>query len=155
MLIVIKNKWQTSRQEYAYWHWLCNVWFQLLTAKSVSGDSSAVRALDSWSKGRWFESRRSGGRIFFSRVKVLCWFLFCYSPLHPPPLHPPSRVTAVARKISQSFCQKCRWQVTAKYTCTLPMRLWMKWHCKLVHGCIVYTERRPRRHQLCNSQERC
>ena len=25
------------------------------------------------------------------------------------------RVTAVARKRSQSFCQKCRWQVAAKH----------------------------------------
>ena len=43
-------------------------------------------------------------------------------------------VTAVARKRSRSFCHKCRWQVTAKHTHTLPMWLWMKWHCNLVHG---------------------
>ena len=49
---------------------------------------------------------RNGGRIFFSRVDFLCWLLFRY-PFHP-------RVTAVARKKSRSFCQKCRWQVTAK-----------------------------------------
>ena len=49
---------------------------------------------------------RSSGRIFFSRVDFLCWLLFRY-PFHP-------RVTAVARKRSRSFCQKCRWQVTAK-----------------------------------------
>ena len=30
------------------------------------------------------------------------------------PFHP--RVTTVARKKSRSFCQKCRWQVTAKQT---------------------------------------
>ena len=48
----------------------------------------------------------NGGRIFFSRVDFLCWLLFRY-PFHP-------RVTAVARKKSRSFCQKCRWQVTAK-----------------------------------------
>ena len=29
----------------------------------------------------------------------------------------PPRVTAVALKRSQSFCQKCRWQVTAEHTC--------------------------------------
>ena len=50
---------------------------------------------------------RSDGRIFFSRVDFLCWLLFLYS-FHP-------RVTAVARKSSRSFCQKCRWQVTAKH----------------------------------------
>ena len=38
------------------------------------------------------------------------------------------RVTAVARKRSWSFCQKCRWQVTAKHAYTLRMWLCMKWH---------------------------
>ena len=85
--------------------------------------------------------RRSGRKKKkFSRVDFLCWLLFRY-PFHP-------RVTAVASKRSRSFCQKCRWQVTAKYTCTLPMWLWLKWHCKLVHGCMVYTELAPRRQQI-------
>ena len=44
---------------------------------------------------------------FFSRVDFLCWLLFRY-PFH-------TRVTAVACKRSRSFCQKCRWQVTAKH----------------------------------------
>ena len=48
----------------------------------------------------------SGRIIFFSRVDFLCWLLFQYL-FHP-------RVTTVARKRFQSFCQKCRWQVTAK-----------------------------------------
>ena len=92
---------------------------------------------------------RSGGRIFFSRVNFLCWLLFRY-PFHP-------RVTAVVRKRSQSFCQKCRWQVTAKNTYTLPMWLWMKWNCNLVHGWMVYTEPAPKRqhftwYQPCNTQ---
>ena len=54
-------------------------------------------------------------RIFFSRVDFLCWLLFRY-PFHP-------RVTTVARKKSRSFCQKCRWQVTAKHAYTL--RMWI------------------------------
>ena len=53
----------------------------------------------------------NGGIIFFSRVDFLCWLLFRY-PFHP-------RVTTVARKKSRSFCQKCRWQVTAKHAYTL------------------------------------
>ena len=53
----------------------------------------------------------NGGRIFFSRVDFLCWLLFRY-PFHPC-------VTTVARKKSRSFCQKCRWQVTAKHAYTL------------------------------------
>ena len=51
---------------------------------------------------------RSRGRIFFSRVDFLCWLLFRY-PFQP-------YVTAVARKRSKSFCQKCRWHVLAKHT---------------------------------------
>ena len=58
----------------------------------------------------------NGGRIFFSRVDFLCWLLFRY-PFHP-------RVTTVARKKSRSFCQKCRWQVTAKHAYTL--RMWIE-----------------------------
>ena len=45
------------------------------------------------------------------------------------------RVTAVkvARKKSWSFCQKCRWQVTAKYTCTLHIYIYLRnyVHCHL------------------------
>ena len=36
--------------------------------------------------------------------------LLLHYPFHSP-------VTAVARKRSQSFCQKCRWQVTAENVC--------------------------------------
>ena len=69
---------------------------------------------------------RSGGRFFFSRVDFLCW-LWCRYPFHP-------RVTAVARKRSRSFCQKCRWQVTAKDAYTLRMWLCMKWHGAWLYG---------------------
>ena len=69
---------------------------------------------------------RSGARILFSRVDYLCWLLFRY-PFH-------SRVTAVARKRSRSFCQKCRWQVTVKHAYTLRMWLCMKWHGAWLYG---------------------
>ena len=69
---------------------------------------------------------RSGGRIFYSRVNFLCWLLFQY-PFHP-------HLTAVARKRPQSFCQKCRWQVTAKHAYTLRMWLCMKWHGAWLYG---------------------
>ena len=68
----------------------------------------------------------SGGRIFFSMVNFLCWLLFRYL-FHP-------RVTAVAQKRSQSFCQKCRWQVTVKHANTLRMWLCMKWHGAWLYG---------------------
>ena len=69
---------------------------------------------------------RSGGIILFSMVNFLCWLSFRY-PFHP-------RVTAVARKRSRSFCQKCRWQVTAKHAYTLSMWLCMMWHGVWLHG---------------------
>ena len=58
--------------------------------------------------------------VCFSRVNFLCWLLSPY-PFHPC-------VTAVARKKSQSFCQKCRWPVTAKHAFTVRVWLCMKWH---------------------------
>ena len=60
-------------------------------------------------------------------VDFLWWLLFRY-PFHP-------RITAVARKRSQSFCQKCRWQVTAKHAYTLRMWLCMKWSWCMVVWC--------------------
>ena len=65
-----------------------------------------VRAPDSRSKGRGFESlhERRENFLFQGQLSVLTLFRY---PFHP-------RVTAVARKRSRSFCQKCRWQVTTK-----------------------------------------
>ena len=88
---------------------------------------------------RWLEHRTrdwkvagsnpcwNGGRIFFSRVDFLCWLLFRY-PFHP-------RVTTVARKKSRSFCQKCRWQVTAKHAYTLRMWILLNRASALVTTC--------------------
>ena len=82
-----------------------------LTIIMGSMDSSGVRlrAPDLWLKGLRF---KSGGRLFFSRVNFLYWLSFHFQyPFHPC-------ATAVAYchtcncKKSQSFCQKCSWQVT-------------------------------------------
>ena len=95
----------------------------------------------SWGAGiaQWLEHRTrdwkvagsnpcwNGGRIFFSRVDFLCWLLFRYL-FHP-------RVTAVARKKSLSFCQKCRWQVTAKHAYTLRMWILLNRASALVTTC--------------------
>ena len=59
-------------------------------------------------------------------VNFLCWLLFRY-PFHPC-------VTAVARKRPRSFCQKHRWQVTAKHAYTLHIWLCMKWHAAWLYG---------------------
>ena len=69
---------------------------------------------------------RSSGKIFFSKVNFLCCLLFWY-PFHP-------RVTTVTCKRPRSCCQKCRWQVTAKYACTLHIWLCMKWHGAWLYG---------------------
>ena len=112
-----------------------------------SGDSSVV--VEHWTREQkvlGLSLSRSRGNISPSRVNILCWLLFL-CPFQP-------HVTAAAHKRSQSLCQKCKWQVTAKYACTLPMWLWTKWHHKLVHGCMVYTEHALRHnsftwHQAC------
>ena len=69
----------------------------------------------------------NSGRIFFSRVDFLCWLLFQYL-FHPC-------VTTVARKRSRSFCQKCRWQVTAKHAYTLHMWILLNRASALVTTC--------------------
>ena len=74
----------------------------------------------------------NGGRIFFSGVDFLCWLLFRY-PFHP-------RVTTVARKKSRSFCQKCRWQVTAKHAYTLRMWILLNRASALVTTCPEYVK---------------
>ena len=75
-------------------------------------------------------SCRSGGRIFFSRVKFLCWLLFRY-PFH-------LRVTAVARKrpghSAKSAGGRLQLKTHTPYVCGFA---WSD----MVHGCMVYTER--------------
>ena len=94
--------------------------FWRMTVAWGGGDSSVVKAPDSWLKGRGFTNPcRSGGRIFFSRADYLCWLLFRYA-FHP-------RVTAVARK-------SAGWQVTVKHAYTLRMWLCMKWHGAWLYG---------------------
>ena len=112
-----------------------------------SGDSLVVRESDLWSKGPGFECWQERRENFLLQGQLSVLTLISVSI--------PPRVTTVAHKRSWSFCQKCRWQVTAKHTYTLPMWLWMKWHCNLVHGWMVYTELAPKRqhftwHQPCN-----
>ena len=90
------------------------------------GDSSVVRAPYLWFKGRGFESLQERWENFPLQDDFLCWLLFRY-PFH-------SRVTAVARKRTRSFCQKCGWQVTAKHAYTLRMWLCMNWHGAWLYG---------------------
>ena len=119
-----------------------------------------VRAPDLRSKGHGFESLHELPENFrlqgqhFSADSGL--FRCSFDP----------RVTAVARKRSRSFCQRYRWQDTAKPphihphppTSTLPMWVWMKYHCKVVYGCMtVHTQlvasRRQRFHVVAVMQQ--
>ena len=124
-------------QNYLQAHWINSTVFGILRLGTFHGSqlnwlgAGIAQWLEHWTRDRKVAGSnpcRSGGRIFFSRVSFLCWLLFRY-PFHP-------NVTAVTRKRPRSFCQKCRWQVTAKHAYTLCMWLCMKWH-----GCMVYTER--------------
>ena len=77
-----------------------------------------VRAPDLSSKDCRFESLQEWWETFLlhGQLAVLTRISVSVSP----------HVTAVACKRSESFCQKCRRQVTAKHTCTLHMWLYMK-----------------------------
>ena len=66
-------------------------------------------------------------------------------------------VTALARKRSRSFYQKCRWQITAKHTCTYADGFaWsnsVKW--RMVVWCAQNVRQKRQRfawHQPCNNQ---
>ena len=76
-----------------------------------SWDSLLVRALDLWLKGCKFESQQEWWENFLLQSQ-LCVLTLIQCPFHP-------RVTTVAHKRPQSFCQKCRWQVTPKHVHTL------------------------------------
>ena len=87
--------------------------YRFLFRYSANGsrDSLLVRAPDSRSKGCEFESRQERRGNFLLQSK-LCVLTLIRCPFHP-------LVTAVARKRSRSFCQKCKWQVTSKHAYTL------------------------------------
>ena len=82
---------------------------EMLSGLEEEGSSMAqlVRAPDFRSKGCEFESRQER-RGDFSSPELLSVLTFIRRLFH-------LRVTAVARKKSRPFCQKCRWQVAPKY----------------------------------------
>ena len=91
------------------------------------GDSLVVRAPDSWLKGRGFESLLERRENFLLQGRLSVLTLISVSV--------PPRVTTVARKKSRSFCQKCRWQVTAKHAYTLRMWILLNRASALVTTC--------------------
>ena len=98
--------------------WRAVRWGHVHAWQQGSEDSSVVIAW--WSKGRRFESLQEGWKNFLLQGQLSVLTLISMSV--------PPRVTAVVRKRPRSFCQKCKWQVTAKHAYTLRMWLCMKWH---------------------------
>ena len=101
-------------------------WSIIIQHNPGGGDSSVVRAPDSWMKGRGFVSLQEPRENFLLQGQLSVLTLLSVSV--------PPRATSVARKRSRSFCQKCRWQVTAKHASTLRMWLCMKWHGAWLYG---------------------
>ena len=97
--------------------------------------SPVVRAPDSWLKGYRFKSLQERWENFLLQGQLCVLTLISLSV-------PPS-VTAVARQRSQSFCQKCRWQLNTHtpYVCGFA---WSD----MVHGYMVYRELAPRWQQF-------
>ena len=111
--------WRQVRESLTYAH--------MTSGTGGGGDGSVVRAA-----GLVIERSRvripagTAGEFSSPGSTLLFWYQF-----HP-------RVTAVASKRSRSFCQKCRWQVTAKHAYTLRM-----WFCMKRHGAWLYGVHRP------------
>ena len=99
-------------------------WVVLLFAENNNNDMNLV-AVTYTTKNVWKWKGRGGG-LAPSRSDVYVWLLAL----------PWVTVgtTTVARKRSRSFCQKCRWQVTAKHAYTLRMWLCMMWHGAWLYG---------------------
>ena len=144
-IVIVYNQWKTGENmhstcndpEFEFCLWFMECWY--ISFASIYKHTSTSTETSGAGIAQWLERRTrdwkvtgsnpcwNGGRIFFSRVDFLCWLLFRY-PFHP-------RVTTVARKKSRSFCQKCRWQVTAKHAYTLRMWLLLNRASALVTTC--------------------
>ena len=77
--------------------------------QSVYWDNSVGRTRNLWSEVCCSNFGGGSGRIFISKVIFLSW-LWCSFHLY---------VTAVAHKRPRSLHEKCRWQVTSKYSYSL------------------------------------
>ena len=77
----------------------------------VSSESRDSSVVERQTRDGKFSGLNPGRRTFFP------WSIFCADSYFAICLTP--HVTAVARKRTRSFCQKCRWQVTTKHACTL------------------------------------
>ena len=108
------------RQHYFTLPW--NTYDFIVAVVSVVGQHHTPCVCTAWSTTAldYFSSTIVWAQYGYPKQFVCTMYVFRYL-FHPP-------VTAVVCKRSWSFCQKCRWQVTAKHTYTLPVWFCMKWH---------------------------
>ena len=90
----------------------CLLWLNNDISIGVVGSQGSflVRVPNSWLEGCEFKSWQERREDFLLQSQP-CVLTHARRPFHP-------RVTAVVRKRSWSFCQKCRWQVTPKHAYT-------------------------------------
>ena len=115
-----------------------------------SKDSSAREPLSSWLKGHEIESLQEWRENFLlqGQLSVLTRYFIRFT-----------HVTAAVCKRSWSFCQKCRWQVADKHTCTLAYLCGFEWS-DTVNWCVVVWHAQNMRRddssfmcpQTCNNQ---
>ena len=108
------NKEERSSRCECFRHWIGKdkLQIQILVRGVIFSSSYGARIaqlVQRWTLDQKFMGSIPGRR-FFSTANFLCQLLF--GVFHP-------KVTAVARKRWQPFCQKCRWQATAKHAHTL------------------------------------
>ena len=117
------------------------------------GRSLTERRTRDWKVAGLVESlqERRGNFLLQELTQFLFWLLFRYL-FHP-------RVTAVVRKRSQSFCQKCRWrQVTLSRLSThTPQAALHEWHGAWLYGVHWQHWLAPRRLQfhVAPARQRC
>jgi len=107
-----------------------------------SGDSSVVRAPDSWLKGRWFESpqeRRESFLVFFLQGQLSVPTLI--SVTVPPSCYCSSTLKILVILPKVQVAARLQLNTRPPYVCGFA---WSD----MVHGCMVYTELASRRQQF-------
>ena len=136
--------WVLRHERYSHWPIAVIVvcgYDRLSCTMRDAWDSSVVRASDSWSKGHGYKSWQDFFFFFFflGQLSVLTLIsLFDLRSIHVL-LQQHVKDPGQSAKSAGGRLQ------LNTHTPTLPMWLWMKWHCKLMHSWTVYTERAPRR----------
>ena len=128
-----QTSWNASTASHIFWDGYFYVWVNMYRYTCSSWGAGIAKWLEhqtcDW-KDAGLSPSRSSRRMFFSRVNFLCWLC----------------ITTVAGTRAGSFCQKCRWLNT--HVLYIITWLQIKCHCKLVHGCMVFSEHALRQQQF-------